>query len=150
MKSGGSYVLNPSLPSALKIPKGAFLTPKEASWSLCLLMSFHHLEAGPLVVLVTHTPHGTGRHCSCLAGCGWSWLSLCFICTFLSSSWRSCCHWDHPWKCSACYVSSSETPQESREEAGSKVPMSFSGWWQSHTMSPCSFAGHKWVSPVPC
>lgn len=128
MGSDGLYMLNPSLPSAFKIPKGAFLSPKGASWSLCLLMSFRHLEAGPLVVvevevvvvevvgpLVVHPPL-TGQALARQDAGGLC--CLCFICTFLSSSWRSCCHWDRPWKCSACYVSSSETP---REQGGGRL-----------------------------
>lgn len=39
-----------------KIEKGAFLTPEGGRWSLCLLMSFCQLEAGPPVASVSHVP----------------------------------------------------------------------------------------------
>lgn len=58
MGSGGSVLAKPTIAFCFeKIEKGAFLAPEGGSWSLCLLVSFHHLEAGPPVASVPHVPY---------------------------------------------------------------------------------------------
>lgn len=56
MGRDGSILAKPIAFCSEKIEKGAFLTPEGGSWSLCLLMSFRHLEAGPPVASVSLVP----------------------------------------------------------------------------------------------
>lgn len=57
MGRDGSILTKPTIAFCFeKIEKGAFLVPEGGSWSLCLLMSFCHLEAGPPIASVSHVP----------------------------------------------------------------------------------------------